>query len=130
MANTLVASLHTPGPWTTGERGTIWGMSVGGCRKELALHRIADVRGWGHLQYLDNGMEIQDANALLISKAPEMYDALKAIAERAARMGHSEYCECEDPHDLTEEEFKSKACCCPIHDGYIAAQILKELDKE
>jgi len=69
---------HTKGPWQYKQRGTqIWGRSVGGCRLEESNHLIADVRGWGHIQYLPNGKDVQDANGRLIAAAPELLEALK-----------------------------------------------------
>jgi hypothetical protein len=74
---------HTKGPWQYKQRGTqIWGRSVGGCRLEESDHLIADVRGWGHIQYLPNGKDVQDANGRLIAAAPCMYSLLAIMAEK------------------------------------------------
>lgn len=71
---------HTKGPWRYERRGTqIWGRSVGGCRLEESDHLIADVRGWGHIQYLPNGKDVQDANGRLIAAAPELLEALEQL---------------------------------------------------
>ena len=71
---------HTPGPWKADEHGLhIWGISVGGCRMELSDHLIADIRGWGHLQYLPDGIRIQKANARLIAAAPDLLASLIEI---------------------------------------------------
>lgn len=73
---------HTPGPWEYQELGQqIWAKSIGGCKMEESRFMVADIRGWGHLQYLPNGEEIQDANARLISAAPDLLEALNAIVE-------------------------------------------------
>lgn len=41
------------GDWTYCPRGqTVWNGN---------LHMVCDIRGWGHLQYLKNGAELQDA---------------------------------------------------------------------
>lgn len=61
---------HTKGPWIL-KYGLIWGESIGGCRMEKSQFVVAQVSGWGHLQYLKNGEEIQDANARLIAAAPK-----------------------------------------------------------
>ena len=71
---------HTPGPWRYIQRGTqVWGTSVGGCQMLKGNHLIADIRGWGHLQYLPNGEQVQDANGRLIAAAPELLSALNAM---------------------------------------------------
>lgn len=70
--------LHTPGPWKRGEKydaGRIYGKSVGGVQLVEREFALAEVRGWGHLSYLPNGAEIQDANARLIEAAPEFYES-------------------------------------------------------
>ncbi|MFA5899428.1 MAG: hypothetical protein WC829_09990 [Hyphomicrobium sp.] len=73
-----MSSAHTPGAWNYIQRGTqVWGRSVGGCRLEESDHLIADIRGWGHIQYLPNGAEVQDANGRLIAAAPDLLEALK-----------------------------------------------------
>lgn len=42
---------------------------------------IADVRGWGWLQKLPNGAEIQDANGRLIAAAPELLAASRLLID-------------------------------------------------
>ena len=75
-------SKHTKGPWRYEQRGTqIWGRSVGGCQMIENDHLIADVRGWGHIQYLTNGEEIQDANGLLIAAAPDLLESAKLLID-------------------------------------------------
>ena len=68
---------HTEGPWvfrpSYDPRGmSVWGRSVGGCQQVEANHKICDVRGWGHIQYLPDGEKIQDANGRLLAAAPEL----------------------------------------------------------
>ena len=72
-------SKFTKAPWRSDEYDStiIWAKSLGGCRLEESEFMLAQARGWGHLQYLDNGTEIQDANAQLISAAPDLYEACK-----------------------------------------------------
>lgn len=71
---------YTPGPWEV-RHGIIYGNSVGGCRMEESTHMVAMIRGWGHLQYRDDGEAVQDANAHLIAAAPDMYEAAEAALE-------------------------------------------------
>lgn len=71
---------HTPGPWRYDKQsGYIWGKSVGGCGLTESEHLVAEVRGWGHLQYLPNGAVVQDANGLLIAAAPDLLEALQGM---------------------------------------------------
>jgi hypothetical protein len=57
---------------------------------EEADHLIADVRGWGHIQYLPNGAEVQDANGRLIAAAPELLEALQdMLAVHGVRWEHA-----------------------------------------
>ena len=60
----------TPGPWFTDDYGYIFS----GERRDA--HMIAEVRGWGWIQYLPDPEQIQDANAHLIAAAPDLYKAL------------------------------------------------------
>lgn len=79
-------SKHTPGPWRYIQRGTqVWGKSVGGCQMIESEHLIADVCGWGHLQYLPDGVEVQDANGRLIAAAPDLLESLKAMVKMITR---------------------------------------------
>lgn len=78
-------SKHTPGPWNYSEMiQNVVGRSIGGCNLEESDFLIADIRGWGHLQYLPNGAEIQDANGRLIAASPDLYAVLKELQESAA----------------------------------------------
>lgn len=62
-------TIFTPGPWEFNE-----GMIE---FEGDALHAIAMVRGWGWLQKLPNGYEIQCANGKLIAAAPELFEAVE-----------------------------------------------------
>jgi len=63
----------TPGPWFTDDYGYIFS----GERRDA--HMIAEVRGWGWIQYLPDPEKIQDANAHLIAAAPELFEALEYV---------------------------------------------------
>ena len=62
---------HTPGPWSYESEGqTVY---VG---DQIEGRWIAQVRGWGWLQKLNNGEAVQDANARLIASSPDLLEAL------------------------------------------------------
>jgi len=72
-------------PWRYEKRGQmVFGFSVGGCNKELSDYRVADIRGWGHLQYMGEtrgdgkAQAMQDANGEFIAHAPQDIDVLLA----------------------------------------------------
>jgi|DEB19_MinimDraft_2_1074335.scaffolds.fasta_scaffold10939_2 hypothetical protein len=80
-----LAEAATPGPWeyeSFGQR--VIAESVGGCRLERSKFMLADIRGWGHLQYLPNGAEIQDANGAYIAAASP--DAILKLLDRIAEL--------------------------------------------
>jgi hypothetical protein len=64
---------HTPGPWEyyAEDQRVI----IPGDYSKL----IADIRGWGWLQKLENGAEVQDANGRLIAAAPTQHEALTKL---------------------------------------------------
>lgn len=66
---------HTPGPWKVDEDGFVWGYLPGSHMKEPRF-LIAQVRGWGYMQYMQGGEQIHAANARLIAAAPELFEAL------------------------------------------------------
>ena len=66
---------HMPGPWKVDEDGFVWGYLPGSHMKEPRF-LIAQVRGWGYMQYMQDGEQIHAANARLIAAAPELYGAL------------------------------------------------------
>lgn len=70
---------HTPGPWKVDEDGFVWGCCPGPAFMKEAHFLIAEVRGWGYLQYRAGGERIQAANARLIAAAPELLECLKHI---------------------------------------------------
>jgi len=70
----------TPGPWFTDDYGYIFS----GERRDA--HMIAEVRGWGWIQYLPDPEQIQDANAHLIAAAPSLYEALEYCRQKIAYM--------------------------------------------
>ena len=62
-----MSASHTPGPWIVQKEDvSIYAGSI----------RVADVRGWGGLQYKPDGAEEMDANARLIAAAPDLLGAL------------------------------------------------------
>lgn len=69
---------HTPGPWRVDEDGFVWGCCPGPAFMKTAHFLVAEVRGWGYLQYRADGEQVQAANARLIAAAPELYEALEA----------------------------------------------------
>lgn len=75
---------HTQGPWKYVQlTQKVIARSIGGCNLEESDHMIADIRGWGHLAYLKDGAEIQDANGLLIAAAPDLLEALLELTARS-----------------------------------------------
>lgn len=65
-------------PWKYESTGqTVFGFSPGGCNKTPSDYMVADIRGWGHLQYMgiERGdkvaRDMQDANGEFIAHAPE-----------------------------------------------------------
>lgn len=66
MTNQQKRIEHTPGPWEYEPEGQYVHLPDNHARI------IADIRGWGWLQKLPNGAEIQDANGRLIASAPEL----------------------------------------------------------
>lgn len=84
-----MSAKHTPGPWFADSRGYIYGESIGGCRNENGIHMIAEIRGYGHLQYRSDCNEIMAANGNLIAAAPELLKALEGLCGLAEiRPGH------------------------------------------
>lgn len=79
---------HTPGPWKADLNpyaATIWAGNM----------RICDLRGWGYLTGVgglhlppEDAANIQDANARLISAAPELLEACRYMHKLLADMGH------------------------------------------
>lgn len=66
----------TPGPWNADTIGYVWA-------PEQMM--VCEIRGWGHLTGVgglnlphDEALQIQNANALLIAAAPDLYAALEA----------------------------------------------------
>lgn len=71
---------HIPGPWHVAG-GTLKIFSeakiAGGIQMQPVEINVADVRGWGALQYRKDGHDIMKANARLIAAAPDMLEALR-----------------------------------------------------
>ena len=78
---------HTKGKWTIVNDTMIFGRSVGGCQMQKEDFMIAQIRGWGHLQYLgeDKGFEIQKANARRICQTNNNFDALLDACKKVQR---------------------------------------------
>lgn len=72
-------------PWRYEKRGQmVFGHSVGGCTLTPSDYRVADVRGWGHLQYRGSerygpeAQALQDANGELLARGPQIIQSLLA----------------------------------------------------
>lgn len=76
---------HTPGPWKVDEDGFVWGYLPGSHMKEPRF-LIAQVRGWGYMQYMQGGEQIHAANARLIAAAPELYEMLSEVLSSIERV--------------------------------------------
>ena len=76
----LLDSKATKIPWSHNTQ-MIFGNSVGGCQMIESEHKVADIRGWGHLQYLGEkkAMETQDANGDLIAGMRNAFPTLFSI---------------------------------------------------
>lgn len=79
-----LAEAATPGPWEYQQLGqSIYAESVGGCRLEKSKFMLADIRGWGHLQYIPDGAAKQDANgAYIAATSPDVVLSLISQIER------------------------------------------------
>jgi len=62
----------TPWPWEYEPHGQM-------IMTDNGQKMIADIRGWGWIQYLPEGEKIQDANGYLIAAAPDMYMVLEEV---------------------------------------------------
>lgn len=70
--------LHSPGPWRyTQDDQCVYAKSMRGDKGEFM---VADVRGWGHLQYVEGSEGIQDANGKLLASGPDLVIALERIS--------------------------------------------------
>lgn len=88
-------------PWKYENVGqTVFGFSPGGCNKTPSDYMVANIRGWGHLQYMgiERGdkvaRDMQDANGQFIASAPQDIDFLLAEIDRLAeiiRINHDGY---------------------------------------
>lgn len=63
---------HTPAPWMYDDKNTR-------ITAEDGQLIVAEIRGWGRLQYRENGAQTQDANGLLIAAAPDLLAALESM---------------------------------------------------
>jgi len=80
----MSGTAFTPGPWEYEPRGQMIVTDHG-------QKMIADIRGWGWIQYLPEGEKIQDANGYLIAATPELYEFIKDYIEawENSEAGHS-----------------------------------------
>ncbi len=87
---------HTKGKWWVVNDDMILGRSVGGCQMQEDDFMIAQIRGWGHLQYLgeEKGIEIQEANARRIVQCVNSYDGLVEALDKIRK----------------EEKYRRKLC--------------------
>lgn len=76
---------YMPGPWKVDEDGFVWGYLPGSYMKEPRF-LIAQVRGWGYMQYMQDGEQIHAANARLIAAAPELYEMLSEVLSSIERV--------------------------------------------
>lgn len=80
-------------PWQYQKAGQmVFGHSPGGCNMTPSEYRVADIRGWGHLQYKgdvrgdEKAEAMQDANGEFIARAPQDVDELLAEIDRLTAM--------------------------------------------
>lgn len=100
---------HTPKPWKYDEfGGMIWSTvpTIGGAAQVPANFRIADVRGWGHLQYNADGKEVQEANGRLMTAAPVLLDELVKIRDGL----HCTATSANAQNDICQVTFTCAAC--------------------
>lgn len=76
-------------PWKYENIGqTVFGFSRGGSSKQPSDYMVANIRGWGHLQYMgktrgdEHAAALQDANGEFIGHAPTDIDTLLAEIDR------------------------------------------------
>lgn len=83
----MKAGKHTPGPWMVSLANSIFAQDN--------QMRVADVRGWGYLTGAGHGAlgldhhtaaSIQDANAALIARAPELAEENQRLREALRRI--------------------------------------------
>lgn len=76
---------HTPGPWTVEE--TRDGMTIRDNRRRLEIvHNYPNGEGQQVIVGKHTGLDcLTDANATLITAAPDMLEALKALVEKLKR---------------------------------------------
>ena len=91
-------------PWRYEQRGQqVFGWSNGGSGLTRCEYRVADIRGWGHLQYRGDergdkkAQALQDGNGLLIAHAPtdilalcDEIDALRSALDAALKSAKGE----------------------------------------
>jgi hypothetical protein len=71
----------TKPPWEN-HSGMIFAEDIGGYRLKMTTFPVAQVRGWGHLQYREDGEAKQDANADFLAHSRE-------DLQRSSRMSRS-----------------------------------------
>jgi len=76
-----------PGPWV-GDMGVVMSAPFpGGVRMAADPIRVCDIRGWGALQYRDDGVAVTEATeAHIAAFNPQVTAALLAFVERMLRL--------------------------------------------
>lgn len=102
----LAATASHTWKWRYEKMGqTVWGHGIGGGQMLESSFMVADIRGWGHLQYLPNGAELQNATGEFVAAANPsvVLDLIKEIEtlRQTLEFVSAEY------HESTKEEHEA-----------------------
>ncbi len=111
---------HTKGKLKLDGGLLTFGRSVGGRRMEESDFILAQVRGWGHLQYLgeENALDIQEANAHRLVKCWNEYDDLLEALHKYGE--HTQSCQDDSKEDYTKG--LNHVCTCGYEKAIVNAK--------
>lgn len=86
-------SKHTPGKLTVDSANMfLFGRCIGGVQMKDDSFMVAEIRGWGHLQYRDDGADRQKANIHRLADCWNSHDQLV----KALKKSYVPHNRCED----------------------------------